>query len=174
MANFQRTYRKITSEVNACSELTGSELALLRHLHQEEKFHQAAAEKGTHPLGKDGLDSAGIRINDLAALVHCNQSVVSRQISGLEKRGLVQRRPDPRDARAILIALTDVGREELQDSLHDHLALGERALKEWDDEDVEAMAASLEKLSAQFRRVIRADLPCECQKIGKQYRKFND
>lgn len=174
MANLQRTYRKITSEVSIRSGLTSSEITLLRHLRQEEKFHVNAAAKGTHPLGKDGYSAAGIRINDLAALVHCNQSVVSRQISDLEKRRLVDRRPDTRDARATLIALTEEGREELRESLHHHFAIGEMALQDWSDDDISDMADALAKLSAEFRRVIRADIPCDCQKLGKQYRKLTD
>ena len=47
------------------------------------------------------------RSNALAEAVHSDPSTVSRQIAALVKVGYVERRPDPADGRACLLAATD-------------------------------------------------------------------
>ncbi|MGI5290169.1 MarR family winged helix-turn-helix transcriptional regulator [Nonomuraea polychroma] len=53
----------------------------------------------------------GLRITDLIEDVLLTQAGVSRLVARLEKRGLVERRPDPADARACRIVLTAEGHE---------------------------------------------------------------
>ncbi|MFF4442572.1 MarR family winged helix-turn-helix transcriptional regulator [Streptomyces sp. NPDC001621] len=53
----------------------------------------------------------GLRITDLIDDVLLTQAGVSRLVARLEKRGLVERRPDPDDARACRIVLTSEGRD---------------------------------------------------------------
>lgn len=52
-----------------------------------------------------------IRIGDLQGHVLLSQPALSRLVDRLAGRGLVQRQPDPSDARVVLISLTDRGRE---------------------------------------------------------------
>ena len=54
-----------------------------------------------------------VRLTELASLLAVDGSTVSRQVRNLEDLSLVQRAEDPVDRRASVIALTDVGREEL-------------------------------------------------------------
>jgi DNA-binding MarR family transcriptional regulator len=56
-------------------------------------------------------DSEGLRITDLGKDALLTQAGISRLISRLEKRGLVERRDDPDDARACRIRLTVKGVE---------------------------------------------------------------
>jgi DNA-binding MarR family transcriptional regulator len=56
----------------------------------------------------------GLRITDLIDDALLTQAGVSRLVARLEKRGLVERRPDPDDARACRIVLTAEGREVQQ------------------------------------------------------------
>lgn len=53
------------------------------------------------------------RLTEIALMRGVDQSVVSRQISELQAKGLVCRRPDPADRRASLIRLTPAGHELL-------------------------------------------------------------
>ena len=53
----------------------------------------------------------GLRITDLIDDALLTQAGVSRLVARLEKRGLVERRPDPDDARACRIVLTAEGRD---------------------------------------------------------------
>lgn len=50
-----------------------------------------------------------LRMSRLAALAEGSLSRLSQVVSRLESRGLIERRPDPDDARANLATLTDAG-----------------------------------------------------------------
>ena len=58
-------------------------------------------------------DQGQTRISDLAALDHCSQPTMTTQVRRLEDAGLVTRAEDPGDARAVLIGITDEGRQIL-------------------------------------------------------------
>ncbi|MFC4943410.1 MarR family winged helix-turn-helix transcriptional regulator [Pseudonocardia sp. GCM10023141] len=56
------------------------------------------------------------RLSRIAELRGVDQSVISRQVTDLQRRGLVCRRPDPTDHRASLIRLTADGLQVLESS----------------------------------------------------------
>jgi DNA-binding MarR family transcriptional regulator len=56
------------------------------------------------------------RASALAEGVHSDPSTVSRQVAQLVRAGLLERRADPQDGRACLLAATDEGRQ-----LFDHM-----------------------------------------------------
>ena len=56
---------------------------------------------------------APARLSDLAQEIGVDISTVSRQVQSLEQRGLVDRRPDPDDGRAVRLELTRKGRAVL-------------------------------------------------------------
>jgi DNA-binding MarR family transcriptional regulator len=60
-------------------------------------------------------ERSAARISDLAQAENCTQPGMTQQVKRLEANGLVQRAPDPSDARAVLISLTDKGRGLLHD-----------------------------------------------------------
>jgi DNA-binding MarR family transcriptional regulator len=62
---------------------------------------------------------------DLAAQLGVDRTVMTYLLDDLEKAGLVERRPDPSDRRARLIAATEKGREALCD-LERRLELAEQ------------------------------------------------
>jgi len=53
------------------------------------------------------------RINTLATADHTSQPTMSTQVQRLEAEGWAQRVPDPEDARASLVSLTEAGRAAL-------------------------------------------------------------
>lgn len=55
------------------------------------------------------------RISDLARADNCTQPAMTMQVQRLESAELVQREPDPNDARAVLISLTTHGHELLHE-----------------------------------------------------------
>src|SRR5690606_10036672 len=65
-----------------------------------------------------------MRISDFAKIDHvgkrdhCSPPPAPAVMRTLGERGLVERRPDPDDARAVLVAMTDVGRKTLADGRH--------------------------------------------------------
>jgi DNA-binding MarR family transcriptional regulator len=51
-----------------------------------------------------------MRLTDLAAVEGIAQPSMTSLVTGLERAGLVERRPDPADRRVVLVTLTDAGR----------------------------------------------------------------
>ncbi|WP_055585156.1 MarR family winged helix-turn-helix transcriptional regulator [Streptacidiphilus griseoplanus] len=85
---------------------------------------------------------------DLAAAVGLTASGVTRSLGPLERIGLVEREPDPRDARVAYAALTEAGRERLQ---HAEKAAGQLAAsvlggEEWAPGEVASLAGYLARL----------------------------
>lgn len=58
-----------------------------------------------------------LRVGDLADALRITIGGVSKLVDRMERAGLLERRPDPRDRRAALIALTPAGRRKLQAAL---------------------------------------------------------
>lgn len=72
-------------------------------------------------------DSDGLRLHILAERLLIHRSNCTRRVETLSRRGLVERRPDPDDARGVIARLTQTGREELRRAAAVHLA-GVKAL----------------------------------------------
>jgi DNA-binding MarR family transcriptional regulator len=53
------------------------------------------------------------RVSDLARAQHCSQPTMTSQVRRLQDQGLIARTPDPDDARAAWISLTNDGRRTL-------------------------------------------------------------
>jgi DNA-binding MarR family transcriptional regulator len=91
--------------------------------------HLRAARVFAEELGPLGLENvlAGVLINlghfgtrtqrQLMDIVGSDKSAMVRYIDGLERRGLVHRRPHPTDRRAHAVELTDAGRTVLAEVL---------------------------------------------------------
>jgi DNA-binding MarR family transcriptional regulator len=54
-----------------------------------------------------------LRISELAAADRCSQPTATTMVQRLEQRGWVRRAADPDDSRAVRIAVTEAGRDEL-------------------------------------------------------------
>jgi DNA-binding MarR family transcriptional regulator len=112
-----------------------------------------------HAAKPDGIEWAGSmlllqlckdgpqRSSALAAAVCVDPSTVSRQIGDLVDLGLVERRADPHDGRATLLAATAAGEMRYQ-QLHERR---DRAfalmLADWSDPDVSALVDLLRRLN---------------------------
>ena len=71
---------------------------------------------------------------------------VGRQLTGLGERGLVERRPDPVDGRAELLALTELGRTTMQERRTAYLERLRCRFAGWDLDRLDAAADLLEEL----------------------------
>lgn len=91
-------------------------------------------------------DAGPTRISDLATAERCSQPTITNHVKRLEALDLVDRQPDPRDARAWMIGLSPAGetqlaaiRDSLGTSMEPYLArMSRRDLKAL-REGVEAM-----------------------------------
>jgi DNA-binding MarR family transcriptional regulator len=91
-------------------------------------------------------DSGELRLGAVAARVGVDTSVVSRTVALAEQRGLVSRRPDPRDGRACLLSVTERGRQCLADRRNERLRLLSGVIDEWEPDSAEVLLAGLTRL----------------------------
>jgi DNA-binding MarR family transcriptional regulator len=75
------------------------------------------------------------------------KGTTSRQIAGLERLGLVRRRPDPVDGRAALLEMTDEGRERFDRTRAARLDRLRRMLGSWPTDELTMLARLLHRLN---------------------------
>jgi DNA-binding MarR family transcriptional regulator len=78
----------------------------------------------------------GVRAADVVGLTGSDKSTVSRGLERLAGLGLLQRVPDPRDARARLLALSPLGTERLEEVATKRRAALAAALARWPHADL--------------------------------------
>jgi DNA-binding MarR family transcriptional regulator len=93
-------------------------------------------------------DSGGCRATDLAAHYALDKSTVSRQVTALERSGLIERRQDRTDHRVQVLHLTDAGRSILAQVTQSRRAAFRERLAEWPEPDLERFAEYLVRYNA--------------------------
>ena len=83
------------------------------------------------------------RITELAAHQSVAQPTMTALVGRLEKAELVRRRPDPDDARAVLVEVTEAGRAALRERAARRAAHVARRLEQLDDRERTTLAAAL-------------------------------
>ncbi|HEV7656035.1 MAG TPA: MarR family winged helix-turn-helix transcriptional regulator [Mycobacteriales bacterium] len=77
-----------------------------------------------------------MRPSELAAALHLDRSTVSRQIDSAARLGLLERVPDPDDARAVTVRLTEPARERMEALKAVRMERWRTALDEWEPGDI--------------------------------------
>jgi DNA-binding MarR family transcriptional regulator len=114
--------------------------------------HTAAAvhpqlDPALYALLMDIVAVAPARSVELAQSRGVSKSVISRQVAALEKLGLIGRQPDPTDARASIITLTNDGRKAartIDTARRKHL---KRLFDDLSADDLAQIASSLGRLN---------------------------
>lgn len=142
--------------------------ALVRQLYG---LGEVRRELGRHALaesGSQGFTALAIvhvhgpmRVSEVARSLGVDLSVASRQLAALRSAGHVERRPDPDDRRAQLVAVTDAGRKVLAESHRRMVHAFGRVLAGWSDEEVAALSGGLARLREDFVRQSSASRPDE-------------
>jgi len=91
------------------------------------------------------------RLSDLARIEQVRPPTMSKIVAGLEQRGLVKRRPNPRDARVASIEATARGTRLLQDGRRRRVARLAKSLQGLAVAEIELLgraAAIIERVSA--------------------------
>lgn len=128
---------------------------------------RSAGHRHANELGAAGtslgllktLKTGDARPSDLAGVLHVGPSVISRAIVPLEREGLIERTPDPTDARACRLSLTATGRERLaalQDSYVERVRV---RLADWTDDQAitaTALISALEQALAESDQFVTA------------------
>ena len=97
----------------------GQLLVQLTRLFQTELFERLVAAGLTdarvpHTHVTAYIKAEGSRLTELAAQARMTLPAMSELVDDLQRLGIVERRPDPRDRRAKLICLTDAGWEAMR------------------------------------------------------------
>jgi DNA-binding MarR family transcriptional regulator len=107
-------------------------------------------EWSAHLLLKQIRTDGPTRAATLSDALHSDPSTVSRQVAALVKDGLLERRSDPADGRASLLALTPKAEVVLAE--HDQIRLERFAemLDGWTDTDLRHFAEMLSRFSDSY------------------------
>jgi DNA-binding MarR family transcriptional regulator len=95
-----------------------------------------------------------VRSNALAEAVYSDPSTISRQVAGLVKDGLIERRADPADGRASLLAVTEKALALLEARYRQRSCSLARMLTHWPVEDRERFVELLERFLVDHERAI--------------------
>jgi DNA-binding MarR family transcriptional regulator len=96
------------------------------------------------------------RTTALAEAVHADPSTVSRQTAALIRHGLIERRPDPEDGRASILAPTPEGERTFQENRKRHNENMARIVATWPEGEVHRLAELLARLNTDFEAHQRA------------------
>jgi DNA-binding MarR family transcriptional regulator len=96
-----------------------------------------------------------LRLWELTATEQVTQSAITQLVTRLEQDGLVERRPDPGDGRAVLVHITPAGAQVVTSRHAERVARLRRLLDRISPADQQAIAAALPAL----RRVAGLDRP---------------
>jgi DNA-binding MarR family transcriptional regulator len=106
------------------------------------------ADQGTEMLALRAIGGNGpLRMTDLARELGLSVATASRTVDALEAEGLVERRRDPVDGRAVQVVMTEAGRRE--DEVHYERtirALGE-LMDELSEDERRELAAALQTVN---------------------------
>ncbi len=107
-----------------------------------------------HQLVRAG---APLALQNLVGLLHADISTVSRQVSAMEKKGLIEKIADAMDLRVHRISVTDLGQSQFHTMRQARLDTYAAVLKDWSAEDREALSRELRRLNQAIRDYQRDD-----------------
>ncbi|MFE4977076.1 MarR family winged helix-turn-helix transcriptional regulator [Kitasatospora sp. NPDC056651] len=94
-------------------------------------------------------ERGGCRAADVAAHFMLDKSTVSRQVTALEKLGLLARETDPDDQRGQILRATEAGLTLLRDANEQRRLSFTTRFTDWSDEDVARFADYLARYGAE-------------------------
>jgi DNA-binding MarR family transcriptional regulator len=94
-------------------------------------------------------------VSALAARLNLDGSTVTRQVTALQRDGLVERHPDPRDGRGTVIEPTEKGLTQVNAVRLARRALYDKMLHDWTREERAELARSLERLTTSIDEYVR-------------------
>lgn len=92
------------------------------------------------------IEGGPARISELARATGTGESAVSRLVTALEEKGLLERAPDAADARAVRVRASRAGQSASRRLRRAADEIFEERLAHWSEADVEQLARLLERL----------------------------
>jgi len=93
-----------------------------------------------------------MRASSLADVVCADPSTVSRQTAALVEHGLVERRADPEDGRAVQLAATAKGHELFAQMRDERVQTIAEVLADWTPQDAHTLAALMDRFNTDLER----------------------
>ncbi|HEX4089748.1 MAG TPA: MarR family transcriptional regulator [Trebonia sp.] len=145
------------SRTEVVTAVTESFIDLQRTVRRSKARLLAAAgndvESATHLLLHTVQSEGPMRASALAAGVQSDLSTVSRQVTALVGRGLLERRADQHDGRACVLAVTEAGRAAIAEHERGRQAFFDEVLEWWDDDELRQFRQQLDRFTAAYDRV---------------------
>jgi DNA-binding MarR family transcriptional regulator len=112
--------------------------------------HQDGIERASYALLACLVTDGPRRTTALAESVHSDTSTVSRQVSALVQHGLVERRPDPADGRACILAATATGEQVYERNRRVRNRYVAELLADWSEQDRRQLIELLSRFNTEF------------------------
>jgi DNA-binding MarR family transcriptional regulator len=100
-------------------------------------------------------DDGPLKVGELAAALGLDGSTMTRQVTGLERDGLVRRGRSVADGRAIVVTPTAEGLRRMRGVRAARVELYDRILSDWSDRDRADLARLLGRLNLDMERTTR-------------------
>lgn len=107
------------------------------------------------------------RMSRIAEHLDVSASVVTRAVQSLEEDGLVRRRTDPDDARAVLLSITDDGAAHLLQRRAAVVDLFAARLADWSGPDADQVLATLARLRTDLAGVFDELAACATGAVAR-------
>ena len=107
----------------------------------------------------EALAERGLRLSELGRRLGITPSTLTRNLGRLEERGLVRKRPDPRDGRAQTVSLTRRGREAAEDVRRQELVFARSVLDRLPRASAEEALSIIEELMDAVRNATETCCP---------------
>ena len=97
--------------------------------------------------------NGSLRVSELAGCMGLDASTASRHVRHLEDGGYLARTGDPGDRRASRVRLTPKGRGALGRAMRARVAVVDRAIADWPDDDRATLATLMTRLADSLDRL---------------------
>ncbi|WP_030488801.1 MarR family winged helix-turn-helix transcriptional regulator [Micromonospora chokoriensis] len=129
-----------------------TEVALLMRFGEATRRATGTAEhrvldRAAYVILRHLADAGPQNVSALAARLNLDGSTVTRQVSALQRDGLITRTPDPSDGRGTVISPTPAGLQRMAAVQAARTRLYGDMLGDWSPEDRETLAALLGRLN---------------------------
>ncbi|MEJ2858623.1 MULTISPECIES: MarR family winged helix-turn-helix transcriptional regulator [unclassified Saccharothrix] len=147
----------VSDEVQlALAERIGTAMVRLNKMHACVASHMSKSgmDKASFVLLANLSQLGPCRSSALAEAVFSDPSTVSRQVATLVKEGWVERRADPDDGRASVLAVTDAGQRLLEERRAQRNQAIARMLADWSEEDLSAFIHHFERFVGNYEKAL--------------------
>ena len=144
-------------DLDVADRLVHQIVMLMRLVKRVGPAYRAELETAAFPLLAKLATEGPQRSGEIAAAMCADPSTISRQVAGLVRAGLVERRADPEDGRASLLAATAEGHRVLDSERRRRAAQLVDALADWTPEARGQLADLLGRFVADLHRTTEGD-----------------